>query len=249
MLGLGAVEIVDLWERGVGRGPTDRALLIVAASQPDRHVADIAALPIGRRDALLWAIREQTIGRRLAARIDCPACGVALEFDVDAAALGVPADAEPEPSELSTTSPTRVDDVDVVIRIPTSDDLLAISDDPDVASAAARLAERCLVSAHRGGRSVRPGALTPRVREAVAAAVAEADRLGDVTIDLSCAACGHTWTADLDIGSVFWTEIAAVAERLLREVDTLARAYAWHEPEILAMSEIRRQRYIELATS
>ncbi len=36
------------------------------------------------------------------------------------------------------------------------------------------------------------------------------------------------------------------AERLLREVHTLARAYGWSEGAILELGSARRERYLEL---
>jgi hypothetical protein len=44
-----------------------------------------------------------------------------------------------------------------------------------------------------------------------------------------------------------WTELRAHARRLLREVDVLARAYGWTEPDVLALDERRRAAYLELA--
>ena len=49
----------------------------------------------------------------------------------------------------------------------------------------------------------------------------------------------------LDIGEFFWQEIAALAQRLVGEVTTLAAAYGWSESEILGMGSARRKLYIE----
>jgi hypothetical protein len=62
---------------------------------------------------------------------------------------------------------------------------------------------------------------------------------------LTCAACGHRWSALFDIVAFFWTELCVRAERLLVEVHTMARAYGWREADILAMSEARRHCYLE----
>jgi hypothetical protein len=52
-----------------------------------------------------------------------------------------------------------------------------------------------------------------------------------------------------DIGEFFWTEIAVQAQRLLREIDALARAYGWTEREILSLPGQRRQAYLELVAA
>ncbi len=60
--------------------------------------------------------------------------------------------------------------------------------------------------------------------------------------------CPHRWPVTLDIASFFWNEIAVQAKRLCHEVHVLARAYAWREADILAMSERRRQYYLNMVS-
>ena len=52
----------------------------------------------------------------------------------------------------------------------------------------------------------------------------------------------RTWTSVAFV----WAEVDAAAQRLLHEVDVLARAYGWTEPEVLALSEARRAAYLRL---
>ena len=65
-------------------------------------------------------------------------------------------------------------------------------------------------------------------------------------LDFDCPACRHRWQAVFDILTFFWTEIRREARRLLEHVHVLARAYGWREGEILALSERRRQAYLEM---
>ena len=76
--------------------------------------------------------------------------------------------------------------------------------------------------------------------------MAQADPLAEVLADVACPACGTAFVADLDLGSFVWTEVRARAQSLLRQVDALARAYGWTEPEVLALDERRRGAYLEL---
>jgi hypothetical protein len=46
--------------------------------------------------------------------------------------------------------------------------------------------------------------------------------------------------------SFVWAELEAQAHRLLHEIDVLARAYGWSEPEVLALGERRRAAYVSL---
>jgi hypothetical protein len=49
-----------------------------------------------------------------------------------------------------------------------------------------------------------------------------------------------------DIAAYLWQEVDARARRALRDTHTLARAYGWREADILAMSDFRRQQYLEM---
>jgi hypothetical protein len=70
--------------------------------------------------------------------------------------------------------------------------------------------------------------------------------MGDVQLSLACPACKRQWETAFDIASFLWGEIHAWAQRVLREVATLARVYGWREADILSMSAGRRQAYLEL---
>lgn len=82
--------------------------------------------------------------------------------------------------------------------------------------------------------------------EAVSRAMLEADPQAEITLHLTCPACGHEWDLLFDIVDFFWREISAQAQRLLREIDALARAYGWTEREILNLPAQRRQTYLEM---
>lgn len=62
------------------------------------------------------------------------------------------------------------------------------------------------------------------------------DPQSNLEINLTCPACGHCWAALFDIVSFLWAEINNWAERTLRTVHLLARAYGWREADILALS-------------
>src|SRR5216684_666035 len=164
-------EIVRLWEIGISQHPLDRALTLLMAAFPETSRERLALLSIGRRDAYVFALREQTFGSRLHSLAACPAGG------------------EIAGEQLPET-------------------LLA----------------------------------------AMAAQMDTCDPLAAMNISLDCAACGHQWTLLFDIVSFFWTEITAQAKRLLREVHTLASHYGWREADILVMSAVRRQLYLEMVT-
>ncbi len=82
----------------------------------------------------------------------------------------------------------------------------------------------------------------------MAACIAEHDPQAELLLDLQCPACGARWQLVLDIVAFLWEELCSSAAGLLGEVDTLARAYAWSEREILALSPTRRRLYVEMAS-
>lgn len=84
---------------------------------------------------------------------------------------------------------------------------------------------------------------------AISRAMLEADPQAEITLRLTCPACGHEWDLLFDVADFFWKEISAQAQRLLREIDALARAYGWTEHEILNLPAQRRQTYLEMLTA
>ena len=214
---LSAAGTLDLWQEAEGRAPAERSLTLAAAAS-GRPLDELAALPIGERDALLLELHA---GETLDATAACPACGEQAEFSVDTRALAARA-AGAKPGKW---------------RPPDSTDVAAAAATGDAEAAERVLLERCAGSAE----------LSPEERAAVVAAMAEADPLAEVLVDVSCPVCGEDFVADLDIGAFVWADVRSRAQRLLLEVDALARAYGWTEAEVLALGERRRGAYLQLA--
>ena len=81
--------------------------------------------------------------------------------------------------------------------------------------------------------------------DALTEAMAEADPQSHLELALSCPSCQLDWQSVFDIASYLWSEIETWALRILSEVHILASAYGWRETEILALSPLRRQLYLE----
>ena len=231
MPGMSAAATLDLWEAAGRLRPVERSLALAAAVEPV-DVDELARLPLGRRDARILRLHAAVAGRLLEATAPCPACGEQAEFAVDAAELLA--------RDGSVDPPAAVDVDGFVVhwRPLDSSDVAAASEAPDAAAAERVLLERCVTSA---------AALPDDVRVAVARAIADADPLAEVLVDVVCPACETQFVADLDVGSFVWAEVHARAQRLLRDVDVLARAYGWTESEVLALGDRRREAYLELA--
>jgi hypothetical protein len=236
-------ELLVAWERGLGQLPVERALTLLAATDSKSPRDALAKLCIGRRDDRLLSLREQIFGSELNGLTDCPGCGERLEFTVTAADLRA-SSSPPIPERLSL----RVDDWQVEFRLPNSDDLLQIADFMDVTAGRACLLKKCILSAERNQTAEGVDGLPEKVVTAVVQRMSESDPQANVQLALSCPMCAREWLTTFDIVSFLWSEINAWADRILREVHTLARAYGWREADILALSPWRRQAYLEMAS-
>jgi hypothetical protein len=237
---LSAAATIELWEAAVRLAPLERALALAAAA-PSADAEELAGLPLGRRDARLLALHTALAGPLLDAIAPCPVCGEQAEFAVDADTLLRQAD------DAAPPAPMEMDGYLVEWRPPDSRDLAAAAAGSGVAAAEATLLSRCVTVTRERNGEVEPTRLPARVRDELSRAMAQADPLAEVLANVTCAACGTAFVADLDVGAFVWAEIETRARRLLREVDTLARAYGWTETEVLALGERRRAAYLALA--
>jgi hypothetical protein len=238
MRSLAAAELLNAWEQGLPWPPFQRALLLLEAALPDVSPDALADLSIGQRDAYLLALRERLFGKELVGVATCPNCGDSLELNFTTADIRVPM--QDDPALLLEAEGYRVH-----FRLPTSCDLAALASDSGAAQD--RLLARCILEATQDGTFQRPDMLPEEVQRRVIDEMARADAQADIQLDVTCPACGHTWHAAFDVLSFLWAEVHAWALRILREVHLLASAYGWSEADILAMSALRRQWYIQMA--
>jgi hypothetical protein len=238
---LSARALLEVWEAGEDRHPLDRALILLSAACPELTWNELAELSVGRRDALLFTLRELTSGPHLNGFVECPQCAERLEFDAAVADLRVAA-----PSASEEALELDVDGLKLSFRLPDSRDLAAIlhCEDPDAARDL--LARRCVLQASRDEVPEVIEGLSHEIIGRLARRMAECDPQAEVLLDMCCPACDHRWQPLFDIAAFFWTELAALAKRLLYEVHALALAYGWRESEILEMSGRRRRQYLEM---
>lgn len=239
---LSATATLDLWADAERRSPVERTLVLAAAGGDDgASPAELARLPLGRRDGRLLSLHAALGGRTLEATAACPACGEQAEFAVAAGELAARAD------EGAPPAPIEAEGFVVTWRPPDSADLAAAAGTCDAAAAERVLLSRCVLAATGPDGEVGGTELPPAVRAATAEAMAAADPLAEVLADVECPACGTAFVADLDLGGFVWAELRAHAQRLLRDVAVLARAYGWTEPDVLALDDTRRAAYLDLA--
>jgi hypothetical protein len=255
MRALSAVELLEAWERGRGQPSFQRALILLSVACPELTTDQLAQLSIGERDAQLLALRQLTFGSQLVSLANCSSCGQQLEVSFQVEEIRLASEADPAKEmqgafgkEAFKPLSTNRNDYEVLFRLPNSLDLAALAGSLDTSAGQQLLLQRCVLSARHLDVEVNASQLPAEILETIASRMEEADPQANVQLNLSCLQCGHLWQAVFDIESFFWTELQVWAERLLREVHLLARAYGWREADILAMSPYRRQVYLGMVS-
>jgi hypothetical protein len=222
-------DLLDLWDRGSRLHPLDQGLLLLCAIHPEEPFSALADWPLGRRNSALGQWRCATFGPDLQGWTACPQCDEKLEFSMDGRSLLGPLESSPAGTLTSRGHS---------FRLPSSRDLARAADESDPSQAAVRVIEACCLDADPVQN------WSEEDIEQIGEEMALADTMAETRLTLFCAKCSAQWEESLDIVAFVWSEVEAVAKRLLREVHTLASAYGWSEPEILALSDVRRFCYL-----
>ena len=214
-------------------------MLFLRHACPTQSFDALCEWTIGQRDACVLELRQQTLGDRIEAYAECPACRNGLEFELSCTALLASAS---DSDAIWTT--VEQDGRSWELRGPNSRDLALAIAEADPKQARGILLSRC-VRGEAGGAE----AMMRNEDESalLAGRLSDLDPLAEVLVDLRCELCGERWQALFDIVTFFWNELHARSRRLLQEIDLLARTYGWTEGEVLRMSEQRRGLYVEMA--
>ena len=232
-----AKELLYAWERGAGRPPLERALVLLHAAT-DTADGDPAAYSIGERDRHLLELRESLFGQEMTALATCKGCSGRVEVAFQVRDVLLPT--------THTTLKFTSGDYALEARLPNSTDLIALQSSPAGAPQPSHLLARCLLRAERAGQAIAADALPEEIRAVVSERMAEADPQAQVVLKLQCDGCGHAWREDFHIDAFLWSEVNSWAGRLLNEVHQLACAYGWSEAQILELGPLRRNLYLNM---
>jgi hypothetical protein len=238
-----ATELLAAWDQASDRPPLARTALLLGwyvGTSAERA----ARLPIGRRDELLFELRTALFGAKLRSLTSCARCGELLEFDLDARSI-----CERPAGEIDEALLIESDGYQLNFRLPTTNDLAALSRAADLRESRTMLLRRCIANARVGEADLPFEQLPEHILNAVVEAMAKADPLADVQIGLVCNHCQHSWSAVFDIVSFLWTELDAWARQTLQEIHVLASAYGWSESQILELRPGKRQLYLKLISA
>jgi len=200
-------------------------------------VETVRRLTMGDREALLLHLRRVSYGDRMELVMTCPHCRQRLDISVRASDLLLPVyeKAAPQFERWFGAGPeARL----IRFRLPCGADVeLAVS--AGAGPAASLLIETCVENRQQATRE--------GLAEALDEAIAELDPQAELRFNLVCPNCNVSVEGELDMASHLRRELTARATELLWDVHTLASTYHWSESEILAMSDVRRLRYLDMA--
>src|SRR5262249_39236094 len=159
-------EIVGVWESDAQGSPVDRALVLLGLCRPQQAWDELAAVPLGARDAALLGLHRDTFGGGVDAVADCPECHDRVVFALPAEALPPPLADAPVSFRLSPSGYT------LECRLPDSRDLAAAAAASDAAGARSLLADRCISVVDGPDVGGKAGSLPAEVIDAAAAEMA-----------------------------------------------------------------------------
>jgi len=219
----------------------------------------VQRLLVADRQYLLLKLREATFGPDIRGTLLCPWPGCGRKVDIDFTISDIPVTLSRDKGPLYTMQLSKQAALSdgnqnaitaVTFRLPNGADQEAVLPlfRGNPARAFSLLLELCV---HSLGEHVNPGPellsrLSPVARQEIEREMERVAPSVNLDMQVECAECSRIFTAPFDIQDYFFGEIRTDADMLYREVHYLAYHYHWSEQEIMAMTQDRRRRYIEV---
>lgn len=234
--------LLALWEAVLEQPAEARAEALLRA-WPD---SGEPAPTLGERNARLIELHACLFGREIELLSHCPACQAVAQFSADCQALS----ARMRPG-LATAPPHRLQahGHTVEFRLPGSADIAQACAPQGEHNFMQRLLGCCVLACTHEGQSIALARLPESVLDALSQEMEALDPGASVSFALDCPQCAARWQAPLDVGEMLWRKVRAAAERVLLDIDALARAYGWTEREVLRLSPLRRAAYLQMVTA
>ncbi len=233
-------QLLDLWDVGSRATPWGRAALLLQFAWPD---ADVAQWPLGLVNARLLEMRAALFGTAWDCVADCPACAQVAEVRLDITAMIA---AAPNADSAQTPVWHALDESAATprFRLPVLADVASAG--PADAMSAARLFHAIVVVPAPRATDAALVDEPLHMRTAIEQQLLRLDPLAAIDIVMDCPSCAHRWRAAAEVIGMLWAEVSALAKRLLADVTRLAAVFGWGEQQILALSPVRRQHYLDM---
>ena len=234
--------LLTLWESALGQPAGAREDALLRASFENAE----PVRTLGERNARLMELHARLFGREIELLSHCPACHTVAQFSGNCDALA----AQMRPG-LGDAPPHRLEAQGHVIefRMPDSADIAIASSVDGSEDFVQLLLDRCVLACTREGTDVPVSQLPEPVLDALSQQMETLDPGASVSFALDCPQCATHWQAPLDVGEMLWRKVRAGAERVLLDIDMLARSYGWTEREVLRLSPLRRAAYLQMVTA
>lgn len=232
--------LLTLWEHGLARPAWERGDALL------EHVEDgRPPRTLGERTTALLRLHATLFGAEVDLLSHCPACRSAARFTTNCEVLidGLPQTAPVASHRLD------LEEVAIEFRLPAAADLAAAATEDTDEGFARRVLDRCVISCTQRGEDAPLSAVPDGVLDAVSRRMETLDPAAAISFAMKCPVCAAQWNAPLDVGRLVWDKVQLSVERLLLDVDALARAYGWTERDILSLSPVRRAAYLQLVTA
>lgn len=234
-----AGTLLALWEGGIAADPVGRSgALLLAASR-----TQVLPSTLGELNVQLLELHAWLFGTDLDLLSSCPACGTVAEFRTDCAMLATQGAAAAQ----SESHRLEADGYRIHFRLPGVEDVAAAANQGPPDAFTHNLLDLCVLASSRGDVSVPVDDLPMAVLESLSERMESLDPAASLSFELECPVCAASWTSGLDVAQLVWQKVQDSAERVLLEIDVLARAYGWTEREVLGLSRVRRAAYLQMA--
>lgn len=237
-----AGALLTLWEAAFGEAAGARGDALLRASPEGAQ----PARTLGERNGRLLDLHARLFGREIELLSQCPACATTAHFSGNCDALA--ARMRPRLADAPAQS-LEVHGHFIEFRMPDSADIASASSIEDSEEFVQLLLERCVLACTCEGADVAVRQLPEPVLDALSHHMEALDPGASVSFALDCPQCAVRWEAPLDVGELLWRKVRASAERMLLDIDALARSYGWTEREVLGLSPLRRAAYLQMATA
>jgi hypothetical protein len=174
------------------------------------------------------------VGAALEGRVKCTHCGVDNEFTL--------------PADAILASPAPAPDAQVRIRsggqalsfrLPRMADIEAASRQAGIGEIRRAVLERCRIEGD-------PGLLTDAAAERLGEKFEASDPAANIVVNIACSGCRASLAASVDLATFVARDLDRMVDELYREIHTIASAYGWDEPTILALPRECRRRYLTM---
>jgi hypothetical protein len=244
--------LLTLWEHALGQPSTVRDAALLQAWDDSAPADDT----LGARNRRLLDMHARLFGSVIELLSHCPVCGTAVAFEAGCESLASGLQHRAHDHGIH-----RIDTEGVAVefRLPAASDIALAAESvadagappasDDAEEFARRLLERCVLTSVRLGQPLAVRDLPAPVLDSLSRTMESLDPGASVSFALACPQCANAWESRLDVGDVVWQKVRAAAERLLLDVDILARAYGWTEGEVLRLKPARRAAYLQLVSA